>query len=109
MTNQLEYSIPKNVPKWVEGFSKYLTAEGLTDPKINDMATTWQTYQTSHWVNFQALGKKRGTKVIKEKKPKDETKSRVRQRLKDLKLIADTMGSEEMNQIVKDLQLLLEA
>lgn len=106
----LDYSVPKRVPKWVVGFAEHLhTQAKLADPAVPQMALTWKQYEGTHWADFQARGKKRGEKKPKETDTeKDGRQKRLRQKLKELRRIADDMASEQMSQIVADLEALVQ-
>lgn len=113
-TTALPYAVPKNVPKWVQGFGEHLRASGVMDPRVADMSSTWTTYQTSHWEAFQQRGKKpkpKGEKGTAEKAKRPKAKPRltkeVREKLRQLSRIAESMASREMSKVVEDLQDLL--
>ena len=105
----LDYAVPKRVPKWVIGFVEHLQHVGkVSDANVPQMALTWKQYETTHWPDFQARGKKRGEKKPKEDKPEKDNKQRqLRQKLKELRRIADNMSSQEMAQIVADMEALV--
>ena len=105
----LDYTIPKRVPKWVVGFADHLEKHAkVGDAAVPQMALTWKQYEASFWPDFQARGKVRGAKKPKEDKDKPDGKQkRLRQKLKELRRIADDMGSDNMSQIVADLEALV--
>jgi len=105
----LDYAVPKRVPKWVIGFVDHLEhVAKLPDANVPQMALTWKQYEATHWADFQARGKKRGDKKPKpEKEERDTKQKQLRQKLKELRRIADNMSSEEMAQIVADMEALV--
>lgn len=109
----LDYTVPKRVPKWVVGFADHLQHHAkVGDANVPQMALTWKQYEANFWPDFQARGKARGAKKPKEAADKDKPdgrQKRLRQKLKELRRIADDMGSDNMSQIVADLEALVGA
>lgn len=109
--------MPKNVPKWVEGFPDFLE-NNLRVPGSEPatLRTAWRTLEAQHWGSFHACGKKRvkGGKDKKDsgedspdkklKKAKPHLSKRVREHLKQLERIAQEMGSPEMVNTVAQLR-----
>jgi hypothetical protein len=60
MTDHLPYTVPKRVPVWVLGFSKYLLNEvRVDDPDVVTLHDTWIRYEPNYWKQYHERGKPR--------------------------------------------------